>query len=413
MALVMLLAVLCFLAYLPAVSNGFMSDDFVILQRLEILKTNPWYLLKVPPENFRLTSYLVFGALKGLVGYRYQFFYVFSILLHLLNTILLWRFVLLLTRNPSVAALAAVLFVVFKAPREAVAWLAAMNETLLGLFILATLICWFRDRYWQALLFYLLALFSKESAVIVLALIPLFNLYQGKRPFSRPWLLLLAPTCIFGALMIYTWSANFMIGNKSYALGPHAALVVVLTLHKLLWPWFWIALIGVRFAKKRWSNLRRIGWILGCVMVPLMPYMFIIYQNNLPSRQLYLASAVFVSGLATLLVESDCRRLQYTVVAAFLLFNIGYMWSRARTQDQERAAPTKQLISELRKLQPAPTLILDFPQIPIIANATTGLVPGWRPELLVVALSRDACKNCRILQWNRRTQCYEHPSVGQ
>src|SRR5215467_6955262 len=126
------LAVACLLAvtaYLPILNNGFIADDYVILERVGFLKTQPLYLYQVPPENFRLVSYVIFGTLKSLAGYQAWPFYVFNIGLHVANIVL---FSLLLRRifdDQITVALAVLFFAVFQAPQEAVMWLAAMNET--------------------------------------------------------------------------------------------------------------------------------------------------------------------------------------------------------------------------------------------------------------------------------------------
>ena len=49
-------------------------------------------------------------------------------------------------------------------------WVSAMNETISGIFILATLLLWTKNKHGWALLCYSLALVSKESAPILLLL---------------------------------------------------------------------------------------------------------------------------------------------------------------------------------------------------------------------------------------------------
>src|SRR6476659_8572524 len=77
--------VLAAAAYLPILNNGFIADDYVILKRIEILKTQPLYLFQVPPENFRFVSYLAFGFFKAVAGYHAWPLYAFNIALHLAN----------------------------------------------------------------------------------------------------------------------------------------------------------------------------------------------------------------------------------------------------------------------------------------------------------------------------------------
>ena len=113
------------IAYAPALNNGFIADDYVILQRIDLMKVQPLYLFRVPPENFRIVSYAVFGFLKSLAGYDARFFYAVSIAIHVANVALFWRFLAFVLKDEFVSRTAAVLFAVFQAPQEAVMWLAA------------------------------------------------------------------------------------------------------------------------------------------------------------------------------------------------------------------------------------------------------------------------------------------------
>src|SRR5262245_56335222 len=99
------IAAVAVLAYIPAVNNGFIADDYVILNRIELLKADPLYLFNDVPENFRVTSYAVFGVLKGLFGYDARPYYVFNILLHVLNCFLLRRLLQELTHDTQLSNL--------------------------------------------------------------------------------------------------------------------------------------------------------------------------------------------------------------------------------------------------------------------------------------------------------------------
>src|SRR5260370_697868 len=164
------------IVYAPALNNGFIADDYVILQRIDLMRLQPLYLFHVPPENFRFVSYVVFAFLKSIAGYDARLFYAFNIALHIANIALLRHLLILVTNEEFVANTASVLFAVFQGPQEAVMWLAAMNETTLAFFTLIALVMWWRKRYLTATAAYMLALFSKESGVIILFLIALLEL---------------------------------------------------------------------------------------------------------------------------------------------------------------------------------------------------------------------------------------------
>jgi hypothetical protein len=399
----LLASLLAVIAYLPALNNGFIADDYVILQRIGYMKLQPLYLLQVPPENFRFISYAVFGFLKTLAGYDARFFYAFNIGLHIANIALFRRLLAFVIHDDFVERTAPILFAVFQAPQEAVMWLAAMNETTMAFFAMITLLMWWRKRYAIATAAYALALFSKESGIIILALIALLELKQRQRKPYYAYALLLIPTGLFAAIFFTTLSANFMITNRSYTLGPQAILVLLLSLHRLVWPWLYIVLVLVWF-----KNWRKLPLYLGCVVVPMLPYMFIAYQRSLPSRQLYLASAVLMAVFGLLLKPLERTPLLGIFMIAFVSFNVGYLWIRKDAQFEERAAPTAQLIAVLGQHQPQPALVLNFAYpYPDIARAAALAVPGWRPELIRVDEPRERCENCLTLRWNAYEKRYE------
>jgi hypothetical protein len=388
------------IAYLPALNNGFIADDYVILHRVELLKADPLYLVDVVPENFRLTSYGVFAAFKAMFGYDARPYFAFNILLHALNCLLLCRVVVELTKDKQLASIAALLFAVFQAPQEAVMWLAAMNETLSGFFVFLTLLLWLRERYRLAALTFLAALFSKESAVIVLLLVPLIDFCRRVRP---PWLRYLTfagPTILFAAVFLITLRGNFQVGNGTYAPSLHAGLVLLKSLHRLCWPWAYVVLIVVLYMYRGVSNLAPIArWGL-LVVAAMLPYIFVTYTNNIPSRQTYLASAALVPLLAAGMLRIHAK----TLVTIFVALNVVYMWTTKDAQMVERAAPTTALVAELAKHKPGPLRVSKFPYpIALIAKGAAETVPGWKWD--DVALG-DSCSRCLVLEWNPQTRNY-------
>jgi len=367
-------------------------------------------LFGVPPENFLLVSYSVFGFLKSLVGYDAHFFYAVNIAIHVANVALFWRFLALVLNDEFVSRTATVFFAVFQAPQEALMWLAAMNETTLAFFALITLLMWWQKRYVTAAAAYAIALFSKESGFVILLLIALLELKQPQwKP--RAYALLLIPTAIFAAIFLSTISTNFMITNHSYTFGPHAIGVLLLTLHRLIWPWLYIILVLVWITRRMafmQQTLPRLPLYLACIVVPLLPYMFIAYQRSLPSRQLYLCSAVLMAVFALLLKPLEGTTRLRIFMIAFIGFNIGYLWIRKDAQFEDRAAPTTQLIAALRRSTPQPVLVLNFAYpYPDIARAAALAVPGWKPDLILVNQPRERCEDCLQLRWNGREKRYE------
>jgi hypothetical protein len=395
---------LCVATFVPLLDNPFVADDFVFLQRVELFKTDVLFLYDEAPLNYRMTTFLVFFLLKSLAGYTPQLFYVFTILLHAANCLLLRALLPLLGMERTEAVLAAIVFAVFHGPQEAVMWAVSMGENILGFCALAVLIAWLQQRYRLALLLYVVALFSKESAPVIWLLVLLLVWYRRERIASRQFLALTLLTAAFCVFFLWMWATNRFIQEGNYAVGSGALGVLVLSVHRLLWPWFYIALLLALVGRRR-AVLRRIPAAIGLLVVTMAPYIFLTYSNALPSRHLYLASIVFSATVGGFLYQAP-RGWRYAFLAVFIAFNIGVVWLRKDAQFELRAVPTRALIAQLENLRPQPILIRGFPYpYPEIAQTAALAVPGWLEKFIVVE-GDGVCEGCPMLEWNERLGTY-------
>jgi hypothetical protein len=401
---VLVLALACLAAYVPAFNNGFIADDYVNLEWAGKFFAHPAFLFTVPPQNFRMTSFFVFEALKRLTGYTPGAWYAVNTGFHLIACLLLWR-VLLRLEGERTAAVATLFFAVFQAPQEAIMWVSAMNETLMAVFIVAALLLWLKNRHAWALLCYSLALISKESAPILLLLIPVLQWRQKKPLFTREYWLYFIPTAVFAAVFLKTWSANSMIHYQIYAVSPHALLVVAVTMHRLLWPWLYVFLaLAIVWGTMR-LTVPAAATALLLIAIPMLPYIFLTYDKHLPSRQLYLASMVFVAVLAGLSEKISSTELRTVTIAVFCTWNVFYMWTTKDRQFLERAAPTTELLRVLQTHPPTHVRIEGFayPE-PDIAKDVSAMVPGWTRDMIDVG--GGACPDCMTLKWDPAARTY-------
>ena len=396
------------IAYLPTVNNGFIADDFVLLDRVEILKHNPGYLFLIPPEIFRAMSDVAFVLLKSTFGYHSEWFYAFSIALHFINCLLLRAILRELPSTASAAGIAAVCFAVFQAPQEAVMWAAAVGEEFQVLFVLATLLLWIRKRYFPSMVCYAFALISKESAVMVLPLIPVAEYLKGRPISVRRYVLPLIPTGAFIGMFLWTWSRNYMIASSNYAIRPSALFVLGNSLFRLTWPWLVILIVMSRLDQARWVRLRWLAIVVVLMAIPIMPYMFITYQNHILSRQTYMVSAVFMSVCGCMLGRMNRPAFRNTFLVVFIGFNVLYLWFRKDPQFESRAAPTTQLVAEMRQRKPAPLFIKNFEYFrsPEIAYFTAATVPGWRPDMIGIENWNSQDPGSTVLRWDEKLERY-------
>jgi hypothetical protein len=165
-------------AYLPAIDNDFISDDFALLLFVEDLEQHPWAIWDSVSEFFRLVSYVYFWVTFKLFGLRPEPYYLASIALHTAASLLVFALVRAVTGRPLPAWVAAIFFVAYARHEEAVMWISANNETILTLNCLVFLLVWElhlsgkrpRLSYFAGLVAFVVALFSKETSVVLVPL---------------------------------------------------------------------------------------------------------------------------------------------------------------------------------------------------------------------------------------------------
>src|SRR5579862_6787388 len=175
-----LVAACAVLVYLPALRNGFIWDDPLVLQQLRAI--HAWSdLITMPPQiprfYYRPVIFVTYLIDRAIGGETPLWFHASVIASHALNSLLV--FVLarhLFGKHSGIPLASAVLFAVAPIHVESVAWMAGRSDVVACTFLLLTvLLSLHRDAAWTAwlaALAFFLALLSKETAVSGLVLIP-------------------------------------------------------------------------------------------------------------------------------------------------------------------------------------------------------------------------------------------------
>ena len=199
------LPLLSFFLLLPLLGYGFLSDDFPLivanprLQSWSLFFQNlltPFFSFPTNPQlhYWRPTTLLSYALELRLWGGSPWGFHLTNILLHTANTLLLYLLLKRFRPEGPLPWTASLLFLLHPAHGENIAWISGRTDLLAFLFLALSLL--FRLEYEErkrglsiSLLFFTLALLSKEAALLFLPL--LFLLFPSKGFKNR--LLLLLP----------------------------------------------------------------------------------------------------------------------------------------------------------------------------------------------------------------------------
>ena len=199
------LPLLSFFLLLPLLGYGFLSDDFPLIVANPRLQS--WSLffqnLLTPFFSFPANPQLHYWRPATLLSYALELrlwggspwgFHLTNILLHTANTLLLYLLLKRFRPEGPLPWTASLLFLLHPAHGENIAWISGRTDLLAFLFLALSLL--FRLEYEErkrglsiSLLFFTLALLSKEAALLFLPL--LFLLFPSKGLKNR--LLLLLP----------------------------------------------------------------------------------------------------------------------------------------------------------------------------------------------------------------------------
>jgi tetratricopeptide (TPR) repeat protein len=279
----LLLVVATILVYQQVWHAGYIWDDDVYVTENKLL-TAPdglkriWLSLDSPSQYFPLV-YTTFRFEHALWGLHPEGYHWVNILLHVANALLVWRLLVVL-RLPG-AWLAAAFFALHPVQVESVAWITERKNVLMGVFFLLTLLAWVKfvegsskERwkfYGLALVFYVLALFSKTTACTLPAAL-LLILWLKQRRIDWHRLMEIVPFVGLGLGMglVTVWWERFHQGTQGelFQIGVAERFLVAsralwFYLGKLLWP------ANLVFSYPRWTisagNLLDYSWLLATV----------------------------------------------------------------------------------------------------------------------------------------------------
>ena len=439
------LAVLAIVAYLPTLTQPFISDDYPnIRMALVYGPISGWEALANDLAHRPRAITVIFPYwIHSVFGLRPAAYYSVSIVLHVLNCWLLfaagrWRAI-----GYRVGFWAAAFFAVYEGHAEAIMWFSGASELLMFFFGFLSFLSWLifleREREklrWLTLssLFLIPALLSKESAVIFIVLFALPLLFPKPRLRQALYLIPHVLICVpYVTAVFLTRTSSFRFQDQSFVLSAPFWVTWIKSYGAMLWFWGLTATISMflwrrsvqnepgpetmiinheetKGAKKNRTNLRALRFfvvdssygqlfLLSFIWMGIgfIPYMFVDYMHRIPSRQTYLASAGlgWLMGAAIVMMKERYGKNNKWVVTAVLLLilshNVVYLWTKKREHFLIRAEPTERLLSLARSVD-GPIFVKCFPLAPIHAEAALELILN-KPAGALIWSEEDARKN--------------------
>ncbi len=208
----------------------YLDDDVLILNKIDFIskyENIPKFFTSsvyASEEDFYYRPVLILSfAVDAMLGGINPFFYhLTNLLLHIFAMLLVFTFLKKLKFDELFVFLFTLLFSVHPAFVQAVAWIPGRNDSLLTIFIISALIFLFdyfeknKEQKYKLVLFmfsYLIARLTKETAVVMTVITPLFMLVFCKGVKKKDWLTILLFVAAAG--LMYVFMRNFAMTGKN------------------------------------------------------------------------------------------------------------------------------------------------------------------------------------------------------
>ncbi len=394
-----------FVVYAPALQNDFTNwDDQAYVLHNPMIKQLSWHTVKEIfashdlHKRYWMGNYHPLTMLSLNLTYQYAhqsdgkpiayLFILTNILIHLLNTLLVYIFVLKLAKSEKLAFVVALLFGIHTLHVESVAWIAERKDVLYSLFFIWSLIEYINfvdtrkwSHYFWSFVLFTLSLLSKGQAVSLAVTIVLIDIFRQRKWLSFKVLLEKVPyfilSLIFGLIAIEAQKYSMAIVDtgfyplyKRIGIAGYGLLMYMLKLilpvhlsalypypdiiHKTIPAYYYFAAIfdfltlGLFFIwlKKR-QYLAAFGFAFFLVNIFLLLQLIPVGSAIYADRYSYIPSIGWFILIGYYLVKIRSKQLYYlslaaySVILGFLTFNRVQIWRNSLSlwQDTVKKSP--------------------------------------------------------------------------
>lgn len=217
--------VITLIVYIPSLGNDFIVnwDDGGYIIEHKLVHALSWenFTTIFNPTTFYKGNYhplttFFYAVEYSLVGENALLYHIDNLIFHLLNVLLVFVFIKLISKRIEIAAFVALLFGIHPMHVESVAWISERKDVLYTFFFMLSLIQYFyystkkeakRKHYILVLVFFFLSLLSKSAAVILPLALFVVDYYL-KRKFNLRLILEKLPffalSIAFGLLAVFS-----------------------------------------------------------------------------------------------------------------------------------------------------------------------------------------------------------------
>ncbi len=295
------IVVLTYLAYSNSFKGEFLNwDDNVYITNSELITDFSSdgiqkMLTEYHNSNYHPLTTLSFAVQHKLSDESPDLFHIINFIFHLLNTLLVFYLILLISKRPEVAFIVSLFFGIHPMHVESVSWISEHKDLLYTFFYIIALISYViylrNTRRLQYLIFSLLlfslSLFSKSAAVIFPLTLILFDYYY-RRKISIGLILEKIPffalSVVFGVLAIYSQQSDSSMDMLDYSLIDRlflSAYAIVYYIFKLFIP---AGLSAMHYYPLKVGNYLPFGYYLTPLLILLIIYL--VYKSRKFKKEL-------------------------------------------------------------------------------------------------------------------------------
>lgn len=348
--LLLALAAACAVPYLPFLSLPFISDDYLQMtfSRDYISADGLQALFGDALYRCRATSLVLTRTVDALWGASPTAHRILSIAVHLLCALAVLSLGRWSRIGWRVSVPAAFVFALREGHQEAVVWTAALHDLMVTLSATLCLLAFAlalegrRARlFWLSFALFLCALYSKESAAALPAMVFAVWWLDGRRWRAPIWLLaaMTLTTLIYAAATFAAAGHHLHLNDGTFSWSAPFPLTILHSLWRMLLPWGLLALVIV--VRRDWRFALA---SLAFAALALAPYSFLTYMNRVPSRHTYWAGVAIAILIGRAFADLPSRRLALGLALLYALHNPLYLWTKKLDQYRVRAQPTENFL---------------------------------------------------------------------